>query len=923
MILPHRLMYSSLLPLLLIGLITSFHFVDEEIILKTSDGITIYGDIYRSSAGKSAPMIMLFHQGGANARAEYASIIPKLQEEGYNILAIDQRRGGDWLGGNNRTVDKLGAVEYSYCDAYPDIEAALAYVEDNGYTGKRIVWGSSYSAALVIQLAAQYREDVAGVLAFSPASGDPMEGCRAGPYLADLTVPLLVLRPASEMERESVRDQFEAVQEAGHLTYISENGVHGSSMLNPERVDGSVEEHWARVMEFIDNVVSGNSSVNIPGPSFQDVISLRSAGSPAISPNGLHIAFTVRTVDWKENKFDTEIWLSLDGKEPFQLTRTKDGGSTTPRWSHDGQWLAFLADRGNKTQVYAVRLKGGEAMPLSNAPEGVSNFAWSPDDFQLAYTMTEAQDSTMKTREEQFGAFQIEDADYRMTHLWVVDVDPDAQLAQRESYCPEDPDDCPKSHEPRRLTGGDTLTVTDFAWSPQGDVLSIEHQVDPSIISFMKSDISLVEVETGEVTPLVEQVGYDGNVVWSPDGEWIVYQTDGGNTTSNFYRNSQLALIPSAGGEARRLLEDFDENISGLRWTPEGLFGLAWQKTERGLFHIDVEQNTVTRLEGAPRNVWSIDFSEDGATAALLAQTPTTLSEIYHTQLDALSPAKISNMTTQIAGWDVGTSEMISWESRDGAEIEGVLFKPADFDPDKKYPLLVVIHGGPTGIDYPTPIDGYVYPIPQWLAKGAVVLEPNYRGSAGYGEAFRSLNVRNLGVGDAWDVLSGVDYLVEQGFVDEERMGAMGWSQGGYISAFLTTNTDRFAAISVGAGISNWVTYYVNTDIHPFTRQYLEATPWEDMDIYLKTSPMTSIASASTPTLIQHGEFDRRVPIPNAYELFQGLQDNGVDTKLIVYKGFGHGITKPKERLAAVWHNWQWFARHLWGEEVRVPVTEK
>ena len=235
----------------------------------------------------------------------------------------------------------------------------------------------------------------------------------------------------------------------------------------------------------------------------------------------------------------------------------------------------------------------------------------------------------------------------------------------------------------------------------------------------------------------------------------------------------------------------------------------------------------------------------------------------------------------------------------------------------------MVIHGGPTGIDYPAPIDGYVYPIPQWLAKGAVVLEPNYRGSAGYGEAFRSLNVRNLGVGDAWDVLSGVDYLIDQGFVDADRMGAMGWSQGGYISAFLTTNTDRFAAISVGAGISNWMTYYVNTDIHPFTRQYLEATPWEDAEVYFKTSPMTTITQASTPTLIQHGEFDRRVPIPNAYELFQGLQDVGVETKLIVYKGFGHGINKPKERLAATWHNWQWFARYLWDEEVEIPVEDE
>jgi dipeptidyl aminopeptidase/acylaminoacyl peptidase len=212
-----------------------------------------------------------------------------------------------------------------------------------------------------------------------------------------------------------------------------------------------------------------------------------------------------------------------------------------------------------------------------------------------------------------------------------------------------------------------------------------------------------------------------------------------------------------------------------------------------------------------------------------------------------------------------------------------------------------------------------VYPLVQWLAKGALVLRPNYRGSAGYGEAFRALNVGNLGIGDAWDVLSGVDHLDKLGLVDTTRLGCMGWSQGGYISAFLATNSRRFKAISVGAGISNWVTYYANTDIHPFTRQYLKNTPWADPEIYARTSPMTNIRQAATPTLIQHGELDRRVPLPNAYELYQGLQDEGVPTKLFIYKGFGHGITKPKERLAATWHNWAWFNQYLWGETVALP----
>ncbi len=209
------------------------------------------------------------------------------------------------------------------------------------------------------------------------------------------------------------------------------------------------------------------------------------------------------------------------------------------------------------------------------------------------------------------------------------------------------------------------------------------------------------------------------------------------------------------------------------------------------------------------------------------------------------------------------------------------------------------------------------------------MLRVNYRGSSGYGEKFRQLNVGNLGVGDAWDVLSGVDHLIKLGYVDPAKVGCMGWSQGGYISAFLTASSDRFAAVSVGAGISNWATYYYNTDITPFTIQYLGKDPIADPGIYQKTSPMSYIQKARTPTLIQHGENDRRVPIANAYELRQGLEDRGVKVEMVVYKGYGHGITKPRSVRAVAQHNLAWFNHHIWNDPLPdfakpdVPKSEK
>jgi dipeptidyl aminopeptidase/acylaminoacyl peptidase len=686
-----------------------------------------------------------------------------------------------------------------------------------------------------------------------------------------------------------------------------------------------------------------NAQSSVPGPSFEQVISLRSAAGASISPDGRSVVFGVRTTEWQGNRFDTELWIARDGEQPFQLTRTDKGNSGSARWSPDGKWIAFLADRGNKQQLFVIRPSGGEAQPITDHKEGIASFRWAPDGKRMAFTAQEPEDKERKERTEKFGEYAVDDAEYRMTHLWIVDVAPDLWPSPAEAPCQRSSTGsdttksraesttastptnapCAELPKPRRLTEGTAYTVTGFDWSPDGRAIAFGHQRDPLITSGSTADISIIDVATKQVRPLVTTPGGDFFAVWSPDSRSILYSSAAGDTTSNFYANSQLFRISRDGGQATRIAADVDENVGSLTWTRAGgLYGLVWQgAASRRLVAIDPNTGRSRIIPGGPELIFSVDFAADGRTAAISGSTPTTLGEVYRTTVDASAVQRgtaITDMTGQVRDWRLGTAEVVKWKSQDGAMIEGVLHKPAGFDASKKYPLFVVIHGGPTGIDTPTPFTGYVYPVMQWLAKGALVLRPNYRGSAGYGAKFRALNVRNLGVGDAWDVLSGVDHLVQQGIVDTTRMGAMGWSQGGYISAFLTTTTNRFKAISVGAGISNWMTYYVNTDIHPFTRQYLKATPWDDPEIYAKTSPMTYIKQAKTPTLIQHGEFDRRVPIANGYELLQGLQDRGVPTRLVVYKGFGHGIDKPKEQLAAYWHNWQWFGKYVWGEEVRL-----
>ncbi len=632
---------------------------------------------------------------------------------------------------------------------------------------------------------------------------------------------------------------------------------------------------------------------SVTAPTIDQLLELKRVGSPAISPDGRFVAYTVRETDWEDDAYETQIWVAdVKTGEVRQLTRG-DKSSSSPAWSPDGRWLAFSSERSGKPQIYRIDPAGGEAEALTSGDEGVGGFAWSPDAASIAYAMIDPRSEALKERDKKYSEFEVVDQDHRMTHLHVLDV---------------------ATKKTRRLTQGG-FTVGQFSWSPDGRAIAFDHRVNSDPANGGTADISIVTVADGAVRPLVKQDAPDTNPRWSPDGSRIAFETAMGNRW-HYFANGYIATIPAGGGAIDVVTKAFDEDPQLLAWAPSGIFFAASQKTWAHLFRVDPATKTFERLGATVETILSgFSFAKDFGTTACLVSDAGSYPEVAIAPVATMSPRRLTTLGAQLDGWALGTSEVISWKSTDGTVIEGALHKPVGFQPGTRYPLLVVIHGGPTGISRPARIvASSTYPIPIWQAKGALVLEPNYRGSAGYGEKFRSLNVRNLGVGDAWDVISGIDYLVAQGLADNSKVGAMGWSQGGYISAFLTTHDSaRFKAISVGAGISDWMTYYVNTDIHPFTRQYLKATPWDDPDVYAKTSPITYIKGAKAPTLIQHGELDRRVPIPNAYELYQGLQDVGVPVKLIVYKGFGHGLTKPKANRAAMEHNMEWFDKYLFG----------
>ncbi len=644
-------------------------------------------------------------------------------------------------------------------------------------------------------------------------------------------------------------------------------------------------------------------------PAIDQSLSMQSVSDAQISPDGRFVAYTIQQANWEDNEFAQQIWIAVaaTGKH-YQLTSGKKS-SQNPKWSPDAKRIAFASDRESKRQIYLINPHGGEAQQLTAEENGVGAFEWAPDGNAIAFTSTGPDAKAKKDRKDKYGEFDIIEGDYSMNHLWLV---------KTPAEIPSDPKQRPK---PEALTEGDKFSVGDFSWSPDSKRIAFSAARDPDLGSSNTAQIYVLDLADKLVKKLLDKNGPNNRPRWSPDGRQIAFVTANGQPFY-YYANTHIAVIPASGGEPRIVTGKFDEDASLIDWGPDGIYFAAFQKCAAHVFRVNPETLAIDRIT-SPDAFFSpsASFTPDHRMFAAVGALPNRFPEVFISLVKDFAPKYLSNVSEQWKNFKLTTREVIDWKSTDGALIQGVLVKPADYDASRKYPLLVVIHGGPTGMDTPIPSADRYYPIERFAAKGALILKVNYRGSAGYGEKFRSLNVRNLGLGDYWDVISGVDYLIAKGIVDKDRVGAMGWSEGGYISAFITTYSDRFRAVSVGAGISDWMTYYVNTDIHPFTRQYLKATPWEDPAIYQKTSPIFYVNNAKTPTLIQHGDQDKRVPPPNSFELYQALKDRGVPVKLILYKGFGHPINKPKQQRAVMEHNYEWFAKYIWGEEPQQPAA--
>ncbi|OFD67746.1 peptidase S9 [Bacillus mycoides] len=638
--------------------------------------------------------------------------------------------------------------------------------------------------------------------------------------------------------------------------------------------------------------------------SIEEIISLPTLSGANISDDGKGVAFVKKTANWKDNTYRNHVWVyEKDKGQSYPLTNG-DIDSACPLWSPNSRNIAYLSPVGNgKNQIFVKSIDGYGVVQITDEKEGVSNFKWEPTGKGFYYVAQSKECEEIKKRKELYGDFQHIGKEHQNNCLYYIEIEKVIQNDKGE----------------REISGVYQLTEDkDFYihnFDISNDGTKVVFMATPSLNDHMNGDLYILDVEAEELQKMNVDKLLGGSVCFSPEGSKICYSAS--IREKDYYRNhiqeSTLEIYDMNTGEVIQPLTNFDSTVMPLQWTAKGVL-IRWQDKTNYRIGLLCEDGTVEMLSDKVDGfIMDASITKDGNHISYSKAITNETFEIY------LENKKITDENSFFKGKLKSNREIISWQSSDGLEIEGVLSTPVDFDANKKYPLLVVIHGGPAWASFPIFSDCFneKYPIEQFIEKGFIVLEPNYRGSSGYGNEFLKANYRKQGIADYEDVIYGVDKLVEQGIVDKDRVGVMGWSNGGYISAFCSTFSNRFKAISVGGGITNWSTHYVNTDIPYFIRMHLGNTPWNDPDIYTKTSPMTYIKSACTPTLIQHGEKDARIPTSNAYELYQGLRDMEVNTELIIFKGMAYSSDQPGINVAIMKQNLMWFSHYILGESMK------
>ncbi len=632
-----------------------------------------------------------------------------------------------------------------------------------------------------------------------------------------------------------------------------------------------------------------------------ELIDVPSLGSPRLSPDGSQILFTRTDTDWKKNGRTTHIHrIDADGSGAVQLTNGEDGESS-PRWSPDGTRVAFLAKRGEDehTQIYVMRNRGGEASPLTEHDSSVGSFQFSPDGSHIFFVAADPKSAEEKKKDKLQDDVFAFDEDYKQRHLFRVAADGDG----------------PQKAE--RLTEGD-FSVIGFRLSDDGMRIAHHRSVSPLVDNRDEGEVWLMDADGGNAMQLTDNTVSEFGAQLSPDGAHVMFLSDSSADFETYF-NDNIFVLPAAGGAHRVLYEDMPHEVNGARWAPDGsIYFTANTGVRTELFHGTLDDDAPRALTAGDHSLTGWNFSAAAGQHVFGISNRENNGDLHLLPADGGDPMKVTSVFDYLAEtFELPVQEAIRWKGDDGAEVEGLLYYPLDYQEGQRYPVVVQTHGGPAASDK--------FGFGRWssyvqvlTARGWAVFKPNYRGSTGYGDEVLRDMVGHYYRQSHLDVMTGVDHLIELGIVDGDRMAKMGWSGGGHMTNKIITHTDRFKAAASGAGAVNWISMYGTSDVRIYRTPWFGGTPWQEdapIDLYWGHSPLKDIYKVTTPTIVLVGENDVRVPPEQSVELYRALKSNGVDTHLYIAPREPHGWRELRHELFKVNVEIDWFERHVRGIE--------
>lgn len=634
--------------------------------------------------------------------------------------------------------------------------------------------------------------------------------------------------------------------------------------------------------------------------TFQDIIALKSVSDAQISPDGNWVAYTVGHADTVANATITHVYMvPAAGGSAFQFT-TGEKSDSRPRWSPDGKWIAFVSDRGEHPDLYVISATGGEARQLTDTKTGVSAFDWSPDGTRIAYVAQQPLSAAEQKRHKDKDDAVVIDHNFRFNHIYTIDV------------------------ATKQVTGVVTADIqaSDPEWSPDGNSIAYVANPTPNADDGRLSDVYVVPSTGGTPRLLVSNDGPDNAPRWSPDGRSIAYLTRIGKR--DVVGQEQLAVIPAAGGTPHVITAGFLYQPGPATWSPDGntLYFTANVRTTSQLFRVSATGGSPDALTDIAGVMSPVTFSRDAQTIAYTQTDMQHPSDVYTARVASkVTGTKLTDHNPQVRELALAKSELVRWKGADGMDVEGILYYPLNYEPGKRYPMVAEIHGGPAGAWNQSFPGSWGNSADVWAGRGWAVFFPNPRGSTNYGEKFLRANVKDWGGGDYHDIQTGIDHLVKLGVADSTKLAQSGWSYGGYMTAWTLTQTHRFKAVMVGAGLTDMPSMYGTNDIPSTILEYFLGEPWDDPAQYAARSAMTFIKQARTPTLIQQGQADPRVPIGQSEELYLGLKHNHVPVELVFFPREPHGLREPRHQLTKMENEYAWFAKWVLGETARGPAA--